>query len=99
MTTSLVSPNVCPHYEDMGQTQAILQKVLDSVPASTRALAREADISPRLLRMIRDGDRRLTSEVRDALIRTLRAWGEECIEAAEALEAADLESPTGGDDA
>jgi len=87
------------HIEDMEETHATLRKVLDAIPASTRALAREAGISPTLLRMIRDGDRRLTREVRDALATALRRWKVCCGEAAEALEATDLEPSRGGDDA
>lgn len=83
----------------MEETEAVLRKVLDAIPASNRALAREAGISPKLLRMIRDGDRRLTPETRDALAAALRRWEGRCGEAAEALEAADLEPPVGGHDA
>lgn len=95
-----LAPPVCrPHIADMEEIQDALRKVLDAIPASTRALAREAGVSPKLLRMIRDGERRLTPQVRDELVAALRRWEAQCGDAAEALEAADLEPSQGGDDA
>lgn len=84
-----------PHVGDMEETEAALRKVLDLNPASLRALAREAGVSPKLIRMLRDGERRLTPEVRGALADALRRWEGHLGEAVEALEAADLEP--GGD--
>lgn len=87
----LASPPLCPHYSDMGEPKAVLRKVLDAIPTSLRALAHEAGVSEKLLRMIRDGDRRLTPEVRAQLVEALRAWEQDCGDAADALEAADLQ--------
>lgn len=70
---------------------AVVREALDRAPCSVRALALEAGVSPRLLRMIRDGDRRLTRETRDALAGALRDREDRCRAAAEALEAADPE--------
>lgn len=80
----------------MKETEAVLRKALDATPGSIRALAEEAGVSERLLRMIRDGDRRLTSDVRAKLVVALRTWEEDCGAAADALEAVDL--TPGGDD-
>lgn len=80
----------------MEEPQAVLRKVLETSPASLRALARAAGVSPKLVRMIRDGDRRLTSEVRAKLVDALRRWEDDLGDAAECLEAVDLK--TGGDD-
>lgn len=74
----------------MEETEAVLRKVLDAIPASTRALAREAGVSPKLVRMIRDGDRRLTPETRAKLVAALRTWEADVGDAADALETADL---------
>jgi len=76
----------------------LLRSVLEAIPASMRALAREAGVSPKLLRMIRDGERRLTPDTRDALAGALRRWEARCGEALDALESADLE-PEGDCDA
>lgn len=83
----------------MDEPRAALQEALEAIPASIRALAREADVSPRLLRLIRDGRRRLTPEARDAVAEALRRWEADCREAAESLEAANLDSNQEGDDA
>lgn len=96
MTTALAPLRACPHIEDMDDTSEVLRKALDAAPGSTRELARAADVSPRLLRLVRDGDRRLTAATRDGLAAALRRWEERCGEAAEALERCDLEP--GGDD-
>lgn len=80
----------------MGDADGLLRQALGAVPGSLRELARAADLSPRLLRMVRDGDRRLTPATRDALIAALRRWEERCGRAAEALERSD--PGTGGDD-
>lgn len=71
--------------------QAALRQALDANPASMRALAREAGVSPKLLRMLRDGDRRLTPDVRAKLVEALRTWETDCGDAADALKAADLQ--------
>lgn len=84
---TLAPAPVCPHFTDMEETKAILRKVLDAIPTSTRALAQEAGVSEKLLRMIRDGDRRLTSDVRAKLVEALRTWETDCGNAADALEA------------
>lgn len=82
----------------MEETETVIRQVLGANPASNRELARAAGISPKLLRMIRDGERRLTPDVRDALAAVLRRWAGDLEDAAGALEAVDLE-PQGGDDA
>lgn len=81
----------------MKEHQALLREVLDATPTSLRALADAASVSEKLLRMIRDGDRRLTPEVRAALAEAIRTWEKDCGDAVDALEAADLEP--GGEDA
>lgn len=83
----------------MDEPRNALQQVLDATPASIRALAREAGVDDRLLRLIRDGDRRLTPHVRDALVEAVSRWEARCRKAREALEACDLEPSTGDDDA
>lgn len=99
MTAPLAPAPPRAHFTHNMDVQAALQKVLETSPGSIRALAREAGVSEALLRAVRDGERRLTRETRDALASALRRWKTRCEEALEALEAADLESPTGGDDA
>jgi hypothetical protein len=44
-----------------------VRRALELAPGSIRALAQEAGISPRLLRMIRDGERTATPRVVAAL--------------------------------
>lgn len=98
MSTALDWTVNCPYYADtMSDSRAALRQALDAIPASTRALAEEAGVDEKLLRMIRDGERRLTPETRDALVGALRRWGGRLDEAGEALEAVDLEQ--GGDGA
>lgn len=70
----------------MTNGRAVLRKVLEANPASIRTLASEAGVSEKLLRLIRDGNRRLTPETRDALAGALRRWEARCREAAEQLE-------------
>jgi len=81
----------------MDKATDVLRLVFDAIPASTRALAREAGVSPKLLRMVRDGERRLTAATRDALVAALRRWEVRCGEALDALESADLEPEEGTD--
>lgn len=88
---ALASPSRCPYYSDMGESKAVLREVLDAIPTSLRALALAAGVSEKLLRMIRDGDRRLTPEVRVRLVEALRAWEQDCGDAADILEAAALQ--------
>lgn len=96
---ALALPSISPHIEDMEEPRTALQKALDATPASIRALAREAGVDDRLLRLIRDGERNLTPAVRDALVDALGRWENRCREASEALEAAPLDPSTGDDDA
>lgn len=70
--------------------RAALRKALDAAP-SVRALARDAGVSPRLLTLIRDGERRLTRETRDRLVRAVRDREARHRDAAEALEAVEPE--------
>lgn len=83
---------ICPQYKDMNQGQATIQRILRDAPCSIRKLAHEAGLSDRLLRQIRDGERRLTDDTRAALIAALRRWEDSCAELADALEA--VESTT-----
>ena len=50
------------------------REALKRSPASIRALAREAGISHVSLIRIRDGDQKLTTDVRKKIIRALRVW-------------------------
>lgn len=69
-----------------------LRTVLDEAPFSIRAIAEKMGLSHTTLRLIRDGDRRLTEENRQALISALREWGEQCFDLAKLLEE---EAPNG----
>lgn len=89
-------PSVRPYFEDTMDARAALRQALNANPASMRALAREAGVSPKLLRMLRDGERRLTPDVQVKLVDALRRWEADVGDAANALEAADLE--LGGND-
>lgn len=98
MSTALDVAPSRPYCADaMSDSRAALRQALDAIPASTRALAEEAGVDEKLLRMIRDGERRLTPETRDALAGALRRWRGRLDRAIEALEAVDLEQ--GGDGA
>lgn len=68
-----------------------LRRALDAAPASIRALARDAGVSPRLVTMIRDGERRMTRETRDALLRAVSDRADRYGDAREALEAVEPE--------
>lgn len=99
MTPQIAPTGRSPHIKDMNERRAAFQQALDATPASIRALAREVGVDDRLLRLIRDGERRLTPDVRDALVEALSRWEARCRKAREALEACDLEPSTGDDDA
>ena len=60
MSTVLASPPCCPQNEDMGEREDAVRRAVELHTGSLRALAREAQISPRLLRMIVSGDRTAT---------------------------------------
>lgn len=78
----------------------MLQRILRDAPCSIRALAREAGVNETLLRKIRDGERRLTADTRDAVVAALRRWEDTCGSLAGDLETADLQPPgQGGEDA
>lgn len=90
---------VCPYYADaMRESSTIVRRVLDQIPMSTRALAEKAGVDEKLLRMIRDGERRLTADVRDSLLAVLRRWRGQLDGALEELEAAEVERQGGGND-
>lgn len=89
MTLGLDLPRPCTYSTDVEDDAAMIRKVLDSVPNSTRALAIEADLDESLLWKIRDGGRSLTPAVGHALAGALQRWETGCREAAEILEAAD----------
>lgn len=82
----------------MEQGKQAVRAVLEEVPVSIRALAREAGVSESLLRAIRDGNRRLTAETRKAVVAALRRLGERHHTLADRLEAADSSPEPGGDD-
>lgn len=88
-------PPVCAHITHDMDAQTALQKALDRVPGSIRELAAEAGLSEALLRAVRDGDRRCTERTRRRLLDALRSWEEDCGDAAEILEAVDLEPQAG----
>lgn len=75
--------------------QRVLRELLDALPYGASALARDAGVSARLLRMVRDGDRRLTAEVRDALGASLSRRAARLGEVVEALEDLDPEPRRG----
>lgn len=81
----------------MQDESAALREALEAVPTSIRRLAEEAGVDEKLLRMIRDGDRRLTPSVRNTLLGALRRWEERVGGAIEALEAV-IPQGEGGDD-
>lgn len=78
-------------------TQDTLRRILRVAPGSIRALARESGVSEALLRAVRDGDRRLTREARDAVADALRTWAARCEGLADALEALDVDPRQGGE--
>lgn len=69
----------------------MIERILDEAPGSIRELAREAGVSERLIRAVRDGMRRLTPATRDALAAVLRRWAGRCQALAEELESLELE--------
>lgn len=79
------SPAV-PYRRNAMTDRDALRDLLDDLPYGAAALARDAGVSDRLLRMVRDGDRRLTPEVRDALVEALVRRIVRLGEAVEALE-------------
>lgn len=68
-------------------------EAVEAAPGSIRELADEAGVSDTLIRLVRDGDRRLTPATRDALADALRRWGARCEAAAEGLASADVDEP------
>lgn len=70
----------------MSEPSDALRTALDAAPGSIRSLARDAGVSPRLLTLVRDGERRLTRETRDRVLRVLREREARYGEAVEALE-------------
>lgn len=95
MTPKLASSLGSDQYGHMEEARAVLRTILDEAPGSIRELAREAGISHPLLVAIRDGERRLTPETRDAVAAALRRWAERCEGLAEALEAAETRTSDG----
>jgi hypothetical protein len=65
-----------------------VQTALQLAPASLRALAIEAGISPRLLSFIRDGERAATPRVTEKLATTLERMGAKYGAAAHAVRSA-----------
>jgi len=71
----------------MDKGRNLIAETLDCVPTSIRTLAEHAGVSDELLRLIRDGERRLTPRVARAVARALGEWGETCRALAAELEA------------
>lgn len=78
----------------MEQGSQAVRAVLEQLPVSIRALAREAGVSESLLRAIRDGNRRLTDETREAVVSALRHLGDRHHQLADRLD----QPEPGGDD-
>lgn len=80
-----------PYIGNTMNDQRVLHNLLDTAPYGANALARDTGVSARLLRMVRDGDRRLTPEVRDALVAAISRRAARLGEVVEALEDLDPE--------
>lgn len=63
-----------------------IEEAIETAPGSIRELAREAGVSDSLLRHVRDGRRRLTSDTKTALAAALRRWSDRCRKAAAGLD-------------
>jgi hypothetical protein len=76
----------CLYNEDMnGKTEDAVRRALELHPGSIRSLALEAGLSPRLLVLIRDGQRRATRATAEKLVAALERWTERTTEAARVL--------------
>lgn len=85
-STTLAHQAPCPYYGDMnGQTEDAVRRALELHPGSMRSLALEAGLSPRLLVLIRDGERRATRATAEKLVAALERWSERTTEAAQIL--------------
>lgn len=82
----------CPHIEDMSERDEAVRRAVDHWPGSIRALAQEAGISDRLLRMIYEGKRSATPATVRGLAAALERFGRRVEEARNALEVTDPES-------
>lgn len=82
--------DVVPYLGNTMSEREVLRELLDDLPYGASALGRDAGVSDRLLRMIRDGDRPLTARVRDDLAAALRRRVARLRSAIEALESLNL---------
>ena len=67
----------CPHISDMGVLEDVVREALKLSPHSIRAIAEEAGVSEKLLRMIRDGERTATVPVVTALADAMERLSEQ----------------------
>ena len=75
----------CPHISDMGVLEDVVREALRLSPHSIRAIAEEAGVSEKLLRMIRDGERTATVPVVTALAGAMERMTEQQAGAASML--------------
>lgn len=83
MTHPVAALPAGPHYADM--MEDAVRRALELAPGSTRALAGKAGVSPRLLRLIRDGERTATPRVVAALAKACERMADESAAAARVL--------------
>ena len=74
-----------PHVADMGALEDVVKEALRLSPHSVRTIADEAGVSEKLLRMIRDGERKATVPVVTALADAMERLAEEQAGAASML--------------
>lgn len=85
MNTALVSCLPCPYIADMGEKEDALRRALEMAPDSIRLLAREAGVSDKLLRLIRDGYRTATPRTIEKLAKAMERFAERHTQAAQLL--------------
>jgi hypothetical protein len=81
----LASISTCPHIAVMGIQEDAVREALKSFPGSIRALAREAGVSEKLLRSIRDGDRTATTRTVGMIADAMEFMGVRQLDAARIL--------------
>lgn len=74
-----------PHIAVMGIQEDAVREALRSFPGSIRALAREAGVSEKLLRSIRDGDRTATHRTLRLIADAMEFMGVRQLDAARIL--------------
>lgn len=60
------------------QLAKAVREVLDRVPCSDRALAREAGVAPSTLSRIRSGERGCSADIAESVADALARWAEDC---------------------